>query len=200
MNKEIIINENTGVQYDTLTLFGMMCHACDLLREQEFNPNPITHVGLSNRMTKTLAATHRKGGTYWIIFNSKFLKVADDSSIREVVIHEAVHLIDGCFNHGKKFKQVADIMNARYGFHISRCTSDEAYHEQRIQMRSEKPHWILKCPTCGHIYGPYYRAGKAVKSCIEMERRYSCRLCGDNTLIPYHVENGIENRYVRIHL
>jgi len=42
-------------------------------------------------------------------------KIADnDENIRNVLYHEIIHTIPGCFNHGKKFKNVMDEINKTY--------------------------------------------------------------------------------------
>lgn len=195
-----VVNKNNGESYDILSLLGMMMHMCNLLFNLGYKTNPINHVGLSNRMTKTLALTHKKNGIFWIDFNTKFLATADDKSIREVAMHEAIHLIDGCLNHGKKFKEVANIVNTKYGFNVGRTFYDKGYHDERIQMKAQKPFWTIKCGGCGKVVGPWYRAGKVVKSCMKGEKRFSCKRCGSKDLRVFHTENGMESQYWEIHI
>ena len=72
---------------------------------------------------------------------------ANEDSLMETMIHEVLHTVDGCDNHGKLWVENANIMNNKYGYHISRCSS----YEEKGLVRPD-PKYKLKCNCCGNIY------------------------------------------------
>lgn len=59
----------------------------------------------------------------------------DDASIRNVLFHEVIHTCEGCFNHGKKFKELAAAVNSAYGTNVE--TSKKAERPDTGMTKSE---------------------------------------------------------------
>lgn len=61
------------------------------------------------------------------------------------VIHELIHTIPGCMNHGSNFKYYAVLVNREYSFlHVQRCTSMEEYGVER----KKNPKYTVRCADC----------------------------------------------------
>lgn len=41
-----------------------------------------------------------------------------ENALIDTLMHEVLHTVDGCMNHGKKWKECAKIINSRYGLNI----------------------------------------------------------------------------------
>lgn len=67
----------------------------------------------------------RKVVKYWrykrhIIEISPWVMELDDSIIKNTIMHEIIHCLPYCNNHGEKFKQYAKYINQNLGYDISR--------------------------------------------------------------------------------
>lgn len=102
-------------------------------------------------------------------------------SLEQTVMHELLHTVPGCLNHGAKWKCLAERVNERLGFAISRTSSAEdlglpaelaLVQEVRREMR-EPYRYLLRCRQCGHE-GYYKRRSRA----ITHPEFYRCSICG----------------------
>ncbi len=69
---------------------------------------------------------HRRsmGYTYNIIGVSDWvLEKFSDKDIKDTIIHELLHTIEGCNNHGRKWQQYARLVNRELGYNISTCAN-----------------------------------------------------------------------------
>lgn len=92
---------------------------------------------------------------YIISLNKKMLNCSEQD-IKNTLLHELIHTIDGCFNHGDRFKYYAEKVNQKYGYHIARANSVKGFKEQ-IKYR-----YIVKCTKCG-ISKKYLKKSDVVK-------------------------------------
>lgn len=72
---------------------------------------------INTRLRKTLAICEKKGKNYVITFNSHIMET-DKNILIQIMLHELIHTIKGCLNHGPKFKKYCKILNDKYGFNI----------------------------------------------------------------------------------
>lgn len=72
------------------------------------------------------------------------------SAIEDTIMHEVIHAVPDCDNHGEKWKLVADKINKKYGYNIKRTASLE-----NMGLKKENFYkYIIKCKNCGNIsYG-----------------------------------------------
>ena len=64
------------------------------------------------------------GGRYSINITNRLLDDnLPDEAAKETIIHELLHSVDGCMNHGPNWKRVADKVNRAYHYNIKRTTS-----------------------------------------------------------------------------
>ena len=125
----------------------------------------------------------RKNNTFDIAISTKLLysnKI--EEAIMSVVLHEYLHTVRGCFNHGKLWKYYASIIRNRFGVDITReasyndCGIDEEYADFKYK---------VVCNTCGEI-SYYKRAGSIVNG-----RQCICTKCHGTDFTVYNADGSI---------
>lgn len=110
----------------------------------------INSITSNARFTRRLGQTAINGyGRFEIEISNKVL--TDDYPeiyTKEVILHELIHTLPGCFNHGDKFKAVARALNIRYGYNISRVASGSAV----ACLAPQEHKYEIQCPVCGKIF------------------------------------------------
>lgn len=98
---------------------------------------------------------------------SKPLTLALDNpfELYETIAHETIHTVDGCMDHGPKWKKIVGLFNAKYGTKISRTSS---LPEGLI----ESSPYVLECTECGKRFA-FQRMCKTVK----FPELYQCGEC-----------------------
>lgn len=107
---------------------------------------------------------------YEIQINKEYLAVADPKEVHNTIMHECIHCIDGCMNHGNKWKYAATRVNAKFDFTpIKRTGYDEAYH----QVMETKYRYFATCDKC-HTVFKWIRKGSIYNACCQNKARCSC--------------------------
>lgn len=97
--------------------------------------------------------------------------IALHGEVIDTIVHELIHTVKGCMNHGKKFHEIADMCNKLYNLDIGTHASKkevEACKEYRL--RTSK--YVIQCTKCGNTI---FRT----RSCrlVNHPNHYSC-VCG----------------------
>lgn len=71
-------------------------------------------------------------------------------SLKNTIIHELLHTVDGCMNHKTKWKNLANKVNDAYGYNISRTSTCEELGV-RSESTPKKVNYIFKCKDCGQV-------------------------------------------------
>lgn len=90
-----------------------------------------------------------------------------------VIMHELLHTVKGCFNHGKKWKTYAEYINNKLPqYSIKRAIKGE---ESGIKFERKPPvyRYILRCTKCGQKI----KRQKETKV-VTNYKRYRCGKCG----------------------
>lgn len=125
----------------------------------------------------------RKGFKYIIKFDdykkytieiSRWVLDLDESIIKNTIIHELLHCLPYCNNHGVKFKKYANIINKQLGYNISRVGNKKLdFEKSNIKYNKdeeEKYKYKIKCEKCDIIF---YRK-RLQKNFIN---KYRCSKC-----------------------
>ena len=108
--------------------------------------------------------------TYVIKINQNYLRVGSPEDVHNTIMHECLHCIDGCFNHGPRWRAAASKVNANFTFSpIERCGSDDGYKE----FLSTKAKYQITCKTCNHTWN-YFRKTRTFTSCANGKARCTC--------------------------
>lgn len=111
----------------------------------------------------------RIGGLFNLIPDEELAKIRFQSTI----IHELIHTIPGCMNHGSKFQRICYLVNTKYPqYKLQTATGAEDFG---IQLDEPIPKYKIICKCCGKEY-LYQRKPKLN---INM---YKCSKCGKSNL------------------
>lgn len=86
---------------------------------------------------------------------SKWVMELDDSIIKNTIIHELIHCLPNCNNHGKMFKYYANIINENLGYNIARLgNKEEDYKKSNViyKDKAETYNYLIICKNCGQLY------------------------------------------------
>ena len=111
-----------------------------------------------------------KFNKHTIVISSWVLNL-DEKIIKNTIMHELIHCIPYCNNHGKMFKYYAEIINNKLGYSISRIGNKEKdYQNSNLEYEKEIKNYKYEviCQNCGQkVYRQ--RINK------NFTRKYRCR-------------------------
>lgn len=96
----------------------------------------------------------------------------DYTTTKNTLLHEMLHTLDGCFNHGKTWKYYASLVKKNYGFDISRTGEITKKHQDVLNMG--KVIKTLKCESCGKEFS-FPETSKYIKKYND----FTCKCGGD---------------------
>lgn len=167
------MKKEVKIMYDLNRVTKEFNEAC--LKAGVTNTNPVK---LNGRLTRTLGRVRwleKEDGEIELIdieFSKQLLETASDRSIRDVILHEAAHLIafkrTGIqHGHDSYFKAIC----AELGTTNDKCSG---YVET---VKAVKYKYTIVCPNCG-VLGGYNRMCKTVRNISAC----SCKKCNSNKL------------------
>lgn len=105
---------------------------------------------------------------------SKWVMQLKDTIIKNTIMHELIHCLPNCNNHGKEFKKYANDINKKLGYNITRLGNKaEDYKLSNLEYFEEnnrKYKYIIKCEKCNTLY---YRQRLAK----DFLKKYRCGIC-----------------------
>lgn len=103
---------------------------------------------------------------------SKWVMQLDNDIIKNTIMHELIHCLPYCNNHGKDFKRYANIINKKLGYNISRVgNKKEDFEKSNLEyMDKEVYNYKIQCEKCSKTF---YRK-RLQKS---FTRKYRCSSC-----------------------
>ena len=146
----------------------------EFLKTLGFETGSVTNI-VWNRALKVLGTCKRTNivlNIFTLRFNKKYLEIADPVNAHSTIMHECIHTVKGCMNHGSKFKKIADILNNKYGYCIHRITIDENYSNFMKKIKTESGYDIY-CKNCNKFLG--HRVRKS--NIINHPELYKCPYC-----------------------
>ena len=105
---------------------------------------------------------------------SKWVMELDEAIIKNTIMHEIIHCLPYCNNHGKEFKKYATYINEKLGYNITRLgNKEEDYKKSNLEYKEKINNYKYKiiCNKCGQIiYRQRFRK--------ELINNYRCGKCG----------------------
>ena len=85
---------------------------------------------------------------------SKWVMELNEDIIKNTIIHELIHCLPNCNNHGKEFKKYASIINEKLGYNIARLgNKKEDYKKSNIEYKEKESYnYKIICTNCNEIY------------------------------------------------
>lgn len=105
---------------------------------------------------------------------SKWVMDLDEKIIKNTIIHEILHCMPYCNNHGLLFQNYACYINQKLGYNIRTLGNKEAdYKKSNLDFEADHRNYNYKiiCKECGNIF---YR--KRLKK--DLIKKYRCSICG----------------------
>ena len=103
---------------------------------------------------------------------SKWVLELEDNIIKNTIIHELIHCIPYCNNHGSEFKKYAKLINNAYGYDISRVgDKKEDYEKSNLEYsEGKKYNYRVVCKGCDQ---EFYRQ----RINKDFTKKYVCGKC-----------------------
>ena len=99
--------------------------------------------------------------------------LAMHGDIKSTIVHELIHTVEGCFNHGKEFQSIANWLSRVYGIELgTRASKKEMALSEEYRIAKAK--YIIRCKKCGQTI-LRERATRLVK----LPMTYSCGCGGE---------------------
>lgn len=96
-----------------------------------------------------------------------------DTAVKNTIIHELLHTVEGCYDHKRKWKLFAEKVNRAYPqYNIKRTTTSDEKGIEGLKRTYQKNYKII-CNNCGR----YWYRQKASKL-IQHPEKYRCAKCG----------------------
>ena len=118
-------------------------------------PHDIANFDINSRAKNRWGQASKRYGLYSISINAVLLQEnIPEASLLDTLYHELLHCVDGCFNHGAKWKELAELVNDCYNINISTTSTAEEKlgdYANIYRKEKEKPtkRFIVKCVDCG---------------------------------------------------
>ena len=120
----------------------------------------------------------KKEDNYVVAINKWFL---DEKDLKETIMHELIHTVDGCYNHGKNFHKYADMIKSAYGLNVTVIGNyklDERAYKNRNSKRKvfetnefdPNKMILMYCPSC-------LREFAIKKDTVKFGSRWVCKKC-----------------------
>ena len=83
---------------------------------------------------------------------SKWVMDLDEKIIKNTIMHELIHCMPFCNNHGDLFKKYANYINKNLGYDISRLgNKKEDYENSNLEYEEKAFKYTIKCTSCGKL-------------------------------------------------
>lgn len=130
---------------------------------------------------------------------SKWVMDLNEDIIKNTIMHEIIHCFPYCNNHGKEFKNYANIINKELGYNVSRTGDKQLdYKNSNLEYTEENNYkYKIECQNCSQVFFRQrynknfinkYRCGKcggkfrvSIKEKKKIYYAYMVR-CNDNTI------------------
>ena len=93
--------------------------------------------------------------------------------VKSTIVHELIHTVAGCYNHGQKFQEIARLLSNAYNMELGTYAGVREMELSR-EYRISKAKYALQCKKCGQLI-LRQRATRLVK----LPTTYSCGCGGD---------------------
>lgn len=91
-------------------------------------------------------------------------ETTEETGLMNTILHELLHTVPGCMNHGEKWKAMADKVYKAYGIQIKRCSNAEDKGVAAEKIETVKNYkYFVRCPDCGYTW-KYARMCDSVKN------------------------------------
>lgn len=133
--------------------------------------NPNKNYKVVTKIGRRKVVKYEKFNKYHIEI-SKWVMDLEDSIIKNTIIHELIHCIPYCNNHGIEFKKYAKMININYNYDISRVGDKKKdFEKSNIEFKETKNYnYKIVCKGCKQ---EFYRQ----RLSKNFTKKYRCAKC-----------------------
>ena len=104
---------------------------------------------------------------------SKWVLELENDIIKNTIMHELIHCMPYCNNHGTEFKKYANLINMNYGYDISRVGNKKKdFEKSNVEFKEiQKYNYKIICKGCKQ---EFYRQ----RLSRDFIKKYRCAKCG----------------------
>ena len=97
----------------------------------------------------------------------------EDNIIKNTIMHELIHCLPYCNNHGTEFKKYANLININYDYDVSRVGNKKKdFEKSNIEFsETENYNYKIVCKVCKQ---EFFRQ----RLSRNFSRKYRCAKCG----------------------
>ena len=163
---DILNNKNVGVIDINISKRNNKRYGCCKQEEPDKSSKIVEKKGFKKIVKYQIYKKHHIEISPWV------LKLNNDI-IKNTIIHELIHCLPYCNNHGKEFKKYAKYINQNLGYNIATLgNKKEDYIKSNIQYNENELYkYKIICNKCGQ---EFYRK-RLNKNFL---RKYRCGKCG----------------------
>ena len=93
--------------------------------------------------------------------------------IKSTIVHELIHTVEGCFNHGKEFQSLANWLSRVYDIELgTRASKKEMALSEEYRIAKAK--YIIRCKKCGQTI-----LRERATCLVKLPMAYSCGCGGE---------------------
>lgn len=133
------------------TLLRLCMAELDTINLVNYSKN-IASITVNNRLSRALGRCVRKNGVFYIELARKSVgESVDVNFIKNIIMHELIHTMPGCWNHGPTFQHYAQLVNRGFGYHVGTTETIENMMAAGVKplIKSEVARYALVCGKCG---------------------------------------------------
>ncbi len=142
-------------------------------------------LGVCEKKNKMTYTYHTIGISDWV------LKSFSDKDIKNTIMHELLHTINGCNNHGYNWQRYAELVNEKLGYEISRLANVEKLCEKNNinyeTFREQTRRYKIICKKCGKVFYQSRLGARTLIGYMNNNRRHI--VCGGNEFTIIDLKN-----------
>ena len=149
-------------------------------------------VVINHKRAKALGRCTKIGRTnkYTITINKNHLEFSAAKEVHNTIMHEVIHSVHGCMNHGPKWQKIAHEVNNTYEFTpITRVANISTPEYEEYSKNQYK--YVIECSKC-HSKWRYMRKTRTVQAC--QRGSASCSCGGKNFIVTENFQE-VKNDY-----
>lgn len=136
----------------------------------------IIELKINTRSKKRYGCCKKISKEKFLIEVSEWVMDLNEDIIKNTIIHEIIHCIPRCNNHGEYFKKYAELINENLGYNVTRTGNREKDFIKSNLEFIEKPVKYKYEVVCDNCNQRFFRQ-RIVKN---FTRKYRCGKCGGN--------------------
>ena len=133
--------------------------------------NPDKEYKIVTKRGRQITIKYEKFQKHHIEISNWVMKL-NNGIIKNTIMHELIHCIPFCNNHGSEFKKYANYINQKLGYHITiKGNIEEDYKASQLEYKTDNDYkYKIRCQKCGQII---YRK----RFNLNLIKRYRCGKC-----------------------